>query len=458
MSTWRHVLVVADRDLAHPAAADGERYVHEVVRRWAAGGTRVALAVIGAPSREVVTGVEVLRFARSASLAAWFLRHAHRFDAVVDATDRAVATAWLAGRGRTPVVRLGLRSHERSSHATGRRGLPVLGRHLARWAGERRTTVVPSPSARHELRCRAGLRGPVLVAPPGVAPATGVGGRADHPVVVVPAPERQLDVLLRGLPVVLEQEPRLQVEVVGDGPELPRLRRIAHDFDVAHAVVFRGRVSDDERVAALRRAWLLVSAAADELPAQGVLEAAAHGVPCVALDAIGARDFVRVGEVVRSPDELAPSVARHLTQLADLRHAQELARRCRGWADGFRWDRTAGLVAAAVEHEVRAARRDGPRRRARFDIAALVRLPAGVRVPAGALRVTDEVVEAGGAVGVLLNGCDEFDALGVLDRLGIEGARVRLATHDDLMLGPCPPAPPPDTEHTRKADDRVHSR
>ncbi|WP_053732359.1 glycosyltransferase family 4 protein [Nocardia sp. NRRL S-836] len=452
MNTRRHVLVVFDRDLTHPAAAEGERYVHEVVRRWAAGGTRVTLAVTGTPAHEVVTGVEVRRFARPAALVAWLLRHAHRFDAVVDATDGAVATAWLAVRGRTPVVRLELRSHR-----TGLRRLPVpVRRRLARWAGDRRTTVVPSPSARHELRCRVGLRGPVLVAPPGAAPATGTGERADHPVVVVPAPERGLDVLLRGLPLVLAQNPELRVEVLGDGPELPRLWRIAHDFDVAHAVVLRGRVSDDERAATLRRAWLLVSAAVDELPAQAVLEAAAHGVPCVALDAVGARDFVRVGEVVRSPDDLAPAVARHLAQPADPRHAEELARRCRGWADGFRWDRTAGLLAAAVEHEVRTTRRDGPRRRARFDIATAVRLPAGARVPAGALRVTDEVVEAGGAVGVLLNGCDEFDALGVLDRLGIEGAHVRLATHDDLMLGPCPHAPA--TEPTRKVDDRVHSR
>ncbi|MFD9702567.1 glycosyltransferase family 4 protein [Lentzea sp. NPDC059081] len=458
MSTRRHLLVLSSHDPAHPSAAEGERYVHEVVRRWIADGTRVTLAVTGEPSHGVGTGVQVRRFARPTSLAAWALRHAHRFHAVLDATDGAMATAWLSARGRTAVVRLELWPHAWSSHGTGRGWPPVAWRRLARWVRDRRTTVVPSPSARHELRCRVGLRGPVLVAPPGATPASGTGERADHPVVVVPAPDRHLDVLLQGLPLVLAHEPRLQVEVLGDGPELPRLRRIAHDFDVAHAVVLHGRVPDDERVAALRRAWLLVSAAGGDLPAQAVLEAAAHGVPCVALDAVGARDFVRVGEVVPSPDDLAPAIARHLTRLAEPQHAAELARICRGWAEGFRWDRTAGLLTAAVEHEMRANRRDGLRRRARFDTAALVRLPAGVPVPATALRVTDEVAEAGGTVGVLLNGCDEFDALGVLDRLGIEGAQVRLATHDDLLLGPCPPAPLPPTEPTRKVDDRVHSR
>ncbi|MEU7482283.1 hypothetical protein AB0A63_40390, partial [Lentzea sp. NPDC042327] len=153
MSTRRQVLVVSGYD----PAAEGERYVREVVRRWAAGGTRVTLAVTGTPAHEAVTGVAVRRFARPASLVVWVLRHAHRFDAVVDATDGAVATAWLAGRGRIPVVRL-----EPGSHRGGRKRLPVPVR-LARWAGDRRTTVVLSPSARHELRCRVGLRGPVLV-------------------------------------------------------------------------------------------------------------------------------------------------------------------------------------------------------------------------------------------------------------------------------------------------------
>jgi hypothetical protein len=61
-----------------------------------------------------------------------------------------------------------------------------------------------------------------------------------------------------------------------------------------------------------------------------------------------------------------------------------------------------------------------------------------VRIPAGALRVTDEVAEAGGVVSVLLNGCDEVGAQSVLDRLGVEDATVRLACHEDLLTGPYP--------------------
>ncbi|MFD7656304.1 glycosyltransferase family 4 protein [Actinosynnema sp. NPDC059797] len=515
MSAGRRVLLVGERDVRHPLAGDAERYLHEVARRWAAAGTRVTWSVTrppGSPAREVVEGVEVVRSAGwpGARTALWLLRRGGRFDAVVDATTGpAFAVPLVAGR-RVPVVRVAHRVVDRP------RGGAVA-KLLARWTRDRRATVVTSPSARHALRRGTGVRGPVFIAPPGAVGAEDTADRAADPVVVVlapPAPEWRPDPLLRRLAGV----PGLRVEVVGDGPRegmgfrrrvperavpvgrsaeprggavgdgrgasavfrhrapkaLPRRPAgvpgsrgdasdgspsglAAHGAGVARAVTFHGRLSEAERAALLRRAWLVVSATTDEVSASAVLEAAAHGVPCVALDAVGARDFVRVGEVVRSPDDLGPAVARHLAELADPRHARRIARRCRDWAGGFRWDRTARLLAAAVEHQVGADRHRAQRRRARSDIAALVRLPAGARIPAGALRVTDEVAEEGGAVGALLNGCDEFDALGVLERLGVEGARVRLATHDDLLLGPCPPGRPTPGP-TREADDRVHSR
>jgi hypothetical protein len=108
---------------------------------------------------------------------------------------------------------------------------------------------------------------------------------------------------------------------------------------------------------------------------------------------------------------------------------------------GSRWARSARLLAGVVTYQLGAerSRRSGTtqRRYARSDIATVVRFPAGVvPVPGALLRATDEVSVADGTISVLLNGCDEFDALGVLDRLGVEDARIRLANWDDLLLGP----------------------
>ncbi|WP_181870975.1 glycosyltransferase family 4 protein [Sphaerisporangium album] len=115
---------------------------------------------------------------------------------------------------------------------------------------------------------------------------------------------------------------------------------------------------------------------------------------------------------------------------------------------GERWERSARLLAGVVAHQLggdRSRRRGRAERRyARSDLATLVRYPAGpVPVPGHRLRASDEVGVSGGTVSLLLNGCDEFDALGVLDRLGVEDALIRVATWEDLLAGPQGTSPVP---------------
>jgi hypothetical protein len=111
-------------------------------------------------------------------------------------------------------------------------------------------------------------------------------------------------------------------------------------------------------------------------------------------------------------------------------------------AQVIRWERSAALLAGIVAHQIDMRRRGGAvqRRYARSDIATVVQFRG--TSPAALLRATDEVSVADGVVSVLLNGCDEFDAVGVLDRIGVTNARLRLANWDDLLLGPQgPPLP-----------------
>ncbi|MEU9886142.1 glycosyltransferase family 4 protein [Sphaerisporangium sp. NPDC051011] len=112
---------------------------------------------------------------------------------------------------------------------------------------------------------------------------------------------------------------------------------------------------------------------------------------------------------------------------------------------GERWERSARLLAGVVAHQLgcdRSRRRGTPDRRyARSDLATLVRYTAGpVPAPGAELRASDEVGVCGGTVSLLLNGCDEYDALGVLDRLGVEDALIRVATWEDLLAGPQGPS------------------
>jgi glycosyltransferase involved in cell wall biosynthesis len=78
--------------------------------------------------------------------------------------------------------------------------------------------------------------------------------------------------------------------VVGDGPELRRLKRLA-----GPTVTFTGRVSDARVAQLLASARALVVTAAEEFGIAAV-EALASGRPVIALAAGGVRESVRAGE------------------------------------------------------------------------------------------------------------------------------------------------------------------
>src|SRR5215210_4255590 len=78
--------------------------------------------------------------------------------------------------------------------------------------------------------------------------------------------------------------------VVGDGPELRRLRRLA-----GPTVTFTGRLPDERVAALLASAQALVVTAAEEFGIAAV-EALASGRPVIALGAGGVRESVRAGE------------------------------------------------------------------------------------------------------------------------------------------------------------------
>jgi glycosyltransferase involved in cell wall biosynthesis len=83
---------------------------------------------------------------------------------------------------------------------------------------------------------------------------------------------------------------RLPLVVVGDGPELRRLRRLA-----GPTVVFTGRLPDERVAELLRSARALVVTAAEEFGIAAV-EALASGRPVIALGSGGVLESVREGE------------------------------------------------------------------------------------------------------------------------------------------------------------------
>ncbi|QGN31722.1 glycosyltransferase [Microlunatus sp. Gsoil 973] len=107
-------------------------------------------------------------------------------------------------------------------------------------------------------------------------------------------PEKRVDELIRAY-ARLPRTVGAQLEIVGDGDQRPMLERVAVDLGVDDRVVFRGRVSDADLLAAYGRASVFCMPGIAELQSIVTLEAMSAGKPVVAADAMALPHLVHSG-------------------------------------------------------------------------------------------------------------------------------------------------------------------
>ncbi len=213
------------------------------------------------------------------------------------------AAAWLlAARleeilGRRDVPPLAVWHHaDITRQRLGRRlAVPLQLACLRRAAG----ICVSSRSLAENSRELAGLRDKVRVVPFGIPaePWSRVEPRHDGPFLFV----GRL-VAYKGLEVLLDaiaQVPGAYLEIVGEGPLGPGLEERAGHLGLGARVAFRGRLEEDELLAAMAgaRGFVLPSLDASETFGLAQLEAMAAGLPVVASDLpTGVRDLGVEGE------------------------------------------------------------------------------------------------------------------------------------------------------------------
>jgi glycosyltransferase involved in cell wall biosynthesis len=125
------------------------------------------------------------------------------------------------------------------------------------------------------------------------AAATGTGeptilfvGRLD--------PEKRIDELIMAYAKLPEQV-GARLEIVGDGEQRRTLEHLAAGLGVGDRVIFRGRISDDELLAAYGRATVFCMPGIAELQSLVTLEAMSAGKPVVAANAMALPHLVQSG-------------------------------------------------------------------------------------------------------------------------------------------------------------------
>ncbi|MDO6144613.1 glycosyltransferase [Paenarthrobacter aurescens] len=275
-----------------------------------------------------------------------------------------------------------------------------------------------------------------------------VATRATEPTIAVVSrlvPHKRLDLLLGQFAVAARKLPNLRMDIVGDGPERARLQQLAMDLGLDHAVTFHGYQPNQVRDSLLSRAWMTASTSASEGWGCSVIEAAAWGVPCLALRVPGIRDSVvdgRTGWLVDSPTELGGAIADAIEELAAPEAAIIVSGECREWARCFTWDRSTKLLTGVILEETVMRRDGGDPRSCHSDLSTLVQFEIPARLEDSAfdfttaLRPTDEYALADGHVSILMKGRDEFEAFSAMKSIGVASAEIHSAGRITLLAGP----------------------
>lgn len=168
---------------------------------------------------------------------------------------------------------------------------------------------------------------------------------------------KSADVAVRAFARVRAVLPAARLVMAGDGPDLPRLKRLAARLGVLDGIEFRGYVPHADKVDLLWRSHVAFNASPKEGWGLTVVEANACGVPVVASRRPGLVDSVRdrqTGILVPYGDDRAFAAAA-LELLQDESRRAAYGARAREWARGFTWDEAALQTEQVLRRAVAAA-------------------------------------------------------------------------------------------------------
>ncbi|MFN2375644.1 MAG: glycosyltransferase family 4 protein [Candidatus Binatia bacterium] len=365
----RRILVLNERDPANPMAGGAETHIFEIFRRLVERGhdvTVLAATFPGCAREDVVQGVKVRRLANRYfyyALVPWVARReaARGMDVVVDVLNKLPFFSPFF----VPLPCLVIVHHLFGTTAFRQVPFPVA---LVSWLMEKLiplayrgvTMMAISPSTRSDLVARGVDASRIHVVPPGVDKATHQAvddGLAREPVVLWIGrlePYKRADLAIVAMNDVRRVVPQARLVVVGAGSARSALEDRVRQEGLAGVVTFTGFIPEEEKIAWIRRAAVVVQTSEKEGWGMTVIEANVCNTIAVASNVPGLRDSVRDGVsglLFEYGDRrgLADALVRVLSD-ATLR--RRLVAGGKAWGDRFGWEENADDTLALLEEAI----------------------------------------------------------------------------------------------------------
>ncbi len=363
------LLVINWLDRENPQSGGAETHLHEIYGRLAQRGHDVTLLCSGWPgcaAQTVLDGMKVVRvggrwnFALHVVGAYKALRRAGRFDMVIEDINKLplFSPLWVEEPVDVVVPHLfGWTAFREAGWAVA--GTVVAAERAIPLVYRRCQFTAISESTRSDLLARGVPVERTRVIYCGIDSQTFTPApelRSPTPIIAYVGRLRRY----KGVELILQAVARMKnqdvaVEIAGTGDDRPRLEALAASLDLGRRVRFLGFVSEAEKSALLRRAWIVGLTSPKEGWGITNLEAAACGTPVVASDSPGLRESVldgRTGFLVKHGDvnALADACDRII---ADPALVTRLGTAGRAFAESFTWESAADHTEAHLLQRVR---------------------------------------------------------------------------------------------------------
>jgi glycosyltransferase involved in cell wall biosynthesis len=353
-----NILVFNWRDIRHPEAGGAEVNIHEQAKRWVAWGQQVTMFTSrpeGQAARDNIDGIEIYRgggrfgvYVRA--ILAYITRLRHHADVILDIENGIPFFTPLYSR--KPKVLLMHHLHQDQFLVEMGNVIGRLGRFMERflvpllYRGSVITAVSESTAKRKKVGLWHGSRLDIKVIYNGIdhtfyGPGEGKAGRPTVLYLGRIKRYKRLPRLIALIPDVLKMVPDAELVIAGYGDAIDDVRSQVERSGVGESVRIIGRVSEEEKLRLLQRAWVMATPSMNEGWGVTVIEANACGTPAIAFRVAGLDEAIvegKTGFLCDDDSAFAAALSEILTN-AELRGRMSAA--ALEWAAGFDWDETA---------------------------------------------------------------------------------------------------------------------
>ncbi len=358
----KRILVMNWRDTKHFYAGGAEVYVHELAKRWVKEGNQVTLFCgnDGKSLRdETIDGVRVIRrggfyFVYFWAFIYYLTRFRGQFDLIVDCHNGIPFFTPLYAKEKIYSVLFHVHQEVFFKY------LPkpaawfasILENRLMPYVYRNVKFLTISESTKKDMENLDLTGSGIEILFPGVDLWSMKPGIKDpNPTVLYLGrlkAYKSVDVLIQSFKLVVAHIKNAKLFIAGSGEEQAALKNLTEELGLDSQVQFLGKVSDEEKVQLMQRAWVFVNPSMMEGWGITTIEANACGTPVVAADVPGLRDSVKnphTGFLVPHGD--ADVLGKKIIELLENQELrQEMAKEAITWAQQFDWDLSSkkGLV------------------------------------------------------------------------------------------------------------------